>query len=39
MPTVDKLDKLLHAVSGGRDFVLSPSAIEGTRPEERSSAG
>jgi hypothetical protein len=39
MPTVDKLDKLLQAVSGGRDFVLSPSAIEGTMPEERSSAG
>lgn len=26
-PTVEKLDKLLQAVSGGRDFVLSPSAI------------
>ena len=34
MPTVDKLDKLLQAVSGGRDFVLSPSTIEGTMPEE-----
>jgi hypothetical protein len=39
MPTVDKLDKLLQAVSGGRDFVLSPSAIEDTLQEERSSAG
>jgi len=38
MPTVEKLDKLLQAVSGGRDFVLSPSAIEDTRQEERSSA-
>jgi helix-turn-helix protein len=33
MPTVDKLDKLLQAVSGGRDFVLSPSVIEDPMPE------
>jgi len=39
MPTVDKLDKLLQAVSGGRDFVLSPSEIEDTRQEKRSSMG
>jgi hypothetical protein len=39
MPTVDKLGKLLQAVSGGRDFVLSPSAIEDTRQEERNSKG
>ena len=39
MPTVEKLDKLLQAVSGGRDFVLSPSVIEDTLPETRSSAG
>jgi hypothetical protein len=39
MPTVEKLDKLLHAVSGGRDFVLSPSAIGDAEPEERSSTG
>lgn len=38
MPTVEKLDKLLQAVSGGRDFVLSPSEIEATLPEPRSSA-
>jgi len=25
VPTVEKLDKLLQAVSGGRDFVLLPS--------------
>ena len=39
MPTVEKLDKLLQAVSGGRGFVLSSSAIEDTRHEERSNAG
>jgi len=39
MPTIEKLDKLLQAVSGGRDFVLSSSAIEDTIPEERRSAG
>src|SRR5581483_4654276 len=39
MPTVDKLDKLLQAVSGGRAFVLSPSVIEDPMREERSSAG
>ena len=30
VPTVEKLDQLLQAVSGGRDFVLLPSAIEKT---------
>jgi hypothetical protein len=39
MPTVEKLDKLLQAVSGGRDFVLSPSAIGDAEQEERSSTG
>jgi hypothetical protein len=39
MPTVDKLDKLLQAVSGGRDFVLAPSAIGSAEQEERSSTG
>jgi len=39
MPTVEKLDKLLQAVSGGRDFVLSPSAIGDTEQEEQSSTG
>jgi hypothetical protein len=39
MPTVDKLDKLLQAVSGGRDFVLSPSVVEDPMQAERSSAG
>jgi predicted RNase H-like HicB family nuclease len=39
MPTVEKLDKLLQAVSGGRDFVLLPSAIEDAKPEERRIAG
>lgn len=39
MPTVEKLDKLLQAVSGGRDFVLSCSTIEDTRQEEQSSPG
>lgn len=39
VPTVEKLDKLLQAVSGGRDFVLSCSAIENTLPEERRSVG
>ncbi len=28
VPTVEKLDELLHAVSGGRDFVLLPSPLE-----------
>ena len=32
MPTVEKLDKLLQAVSGGRTFVLLPSAIEDAKP-------
>jgi hypothetical protein len=39
MPTVEKLDKLLQAVSGGRDFVLSPSTIGDAEQEERSSMG
>ena len=26
-PTIEKLDQLLQAVSGGRDFVLLPSAV------------
>ncbi|MGE0682684.1 MAG: helix-turn-helix domain-containing protein [Candidatus Binatia bacterium] len=39
MPTVEKLDKLLQAVSGGRGFVLSPSAIENAEQEEQSSRG
>jgi hypothetical protein len=38
MPTVEKFDKLLHAVSGGRDFVLSPSVIEDPLPEGRNNA-
>lgn len=39
IPTVEKLDKLLQAVSGGRDFVLSPSTIVNTRQEEQESVG
>ena len=39
IPTVEKLDKLLQAVSGGQDFVLSPSAIGDAEQEERSSMG
>src|SRR5262245_13188842 len=39
MPTVEKFDKLLQAVSGGRDFVLSPSAIGEAEQEEQSSRG
>ncbi len=35
IPTIEKLDKLLRAVSGGRDFVLSPSAIGNARQEEQ----
>jgi predicted transcriptional regulator len=37
MPTVEKLDKLLQAVSGGKDFVLSPSSVESAKQEEQSS--
>ncbi len=33
MPTVEKLDKLLQAVSGGKDFVLSPSSVESAKQE------
>lgn len=35
VPTVEKLDKLLQAVSGGRDFVLLPSPLDGTEHERR----
>jgi hypothetical protein len=38
VPTVEKLDKLLQAVSGGRDFVLLPSPIESTEPERQDDA-
>jgi predicted RNase H-like HicB family nuclease len=34
VPTVEKLDQLLQAVSGGRDFVLLPSAV-GERAQEK----
>ena len=30
VPTVEKLDELLQAVSGGRDFILLPSSLEET---------
>ena len=39
MPTVEKLDKLLQAVSGGRDFVLSSSSVENVTQKEWGSAG
>lgn len=39
MPTVEKLDKLLQAVSGGRDFVLSPSVVGNAEHEGQSSTG
>jgi hypothetical protein len=39
MPTVEKLDQLLQAVSGGRDFVLSPSVVGNAEQEEQSSRG
>ncbi|MGH9428905.1 MAG: helix-turn-helix domain-containing protein [Terriglobia bacterium] len=35
VPTVEKLDQLLQAVSGGRDFVLLPSTVEETIREAR----
>jgi hypothetical protein len=38
VPTVEKLDKLLQAVSGGRDFVLLPSPIDNTGHEGRNDA-
>lgn len=34
VPTVEKLDQLLQAVSGGRDFVLLPSAAPDKTQEE-----
>ncbi len=37
VPTVEKLDKLLQAVAGGRDFVLLPSHLEYTEHERRTS--
>lgn len=39
MPTVEKLDKLLQAVSGGRDFVLSSSSVGNAAQEKWGSAG
>jgi transcriptional regulator with XRE-family HTH domain len=38
VPTVEKLDKLLQAVSGGRDFVLLPSPLESAEHEGRHDA-
>lgn len=38
VPTVEKLDKLLQAVSGGRDFVLLPSPLDSTEHEGRHDA-
>lgn len=35
VPTVEKLDQLLQAVSGGRDFVLLPSTVGKRAQEER----
>ncbi len=35
VPTVEKLDKLLQAVAGGRDFVLLPSPLEDAEHERR----
>ncbi len=35
VPTVEKLDKLLQAVAGGRDFVLLPSPLEYAERERR----
>jgi hypothetical protein len=35
VPTVEKLDQLLQAVSGGRDFVLLPSTAADRTQEER----
>jgi hypothetical protein len=39
VPTVDKLDKLLQAVSEGRDFVLSPSRIADASSDELGHTG
>lgn len=36
-PTIEKLDELLQAVSGGRDFVLLPSSLEKAERQERDS--
>ena len=38
VPTVEKLDKLLHAVSGRQDFVLLPSPLGSTEHEGRTDA-
>ena len=38
VPTVEKLDKLLRAVSGGRDFVLLPSPLENAEREGQDDA-
>ena len=38
VPTVEKLDKLLRAVSGGRDFVLLPSPLENADREGQDDA-
>ena len=38
VPTIEKLDKLLQAVSGGRDFVLLPSSLERTEHEGQNDA-
>ena len=35
VPTIEKLDQLLQAVSGGRDFVLLPSAAVERAQEKR----
>jgi predicted RNase H-like HicB family nuclease len=35
VPTIEKLDKLLQAVAGGRDFVLLPSPLEDAEHERR----
>ncbi len=37
-PTVEKLDQLLQAVSGGGDFVLLPSRLEGVEHRGRNDA-
>src|SRR5215510_1789155 len=38
VPTVEKFDKLLQAVSGGRDFVLLPSPLGSAEHEGRTDA-
>ncbi|MEW6296569.1 MAG: helix-turn-helix transcriptional regulator [Thermodesulfobacteriota bacterium] len=38
VPTVEKLDELLRAVSGGRDFVLLPNSLENAGHRQRSDA-